>query len=149
MASWIYIRPSTRLLHKELWNTRLLLSGRVFVLSFEGNVSDDTWYLGYKPKYLGAFYLFIFVVHFLRNSPPPPQWSMASSFTRFLDHTQRRITVGRTPLVEWSARRTDLYRTTHNSHNIQTSMPSVVFGFSVSNILCSSSGRLYLTCKII
>ena len=29
-----------------------------------------------------------------------PQWAMASSFTRFLDHTQRRTTVGRTPLDE-------------------------------------------------
>jgi len=29
-----------------------------------------------------------------------PQWAMASSFTRFLDHTQRRITVGGTPLDE-------------------------------------------------
>ena len=27
-----------------------------------------------------------------------PQWAIASSFTRFLDHTQRRTTVGRTPL---------------------------------------------------
>jgi len=42
---------------------------------------------------------------------------MASSFTRFLDHTQRRITVGRTPLDEWSVRRRDLYLTTHNTHN--------------------------------
>jgi len=33
---------------------------------------------------------------------------MASSFLRFLDHTQRRTTVGRTPLGEWSARRRDL-----------------------------------------
>ena len=30
-----------------------------------------------------------------------PQWARASSFTRFLDHTQRRTTVGRTPLDEW------------------------------------------------
>jgi len=29
---------------------------------------------------------------------------MASSFLRFLDHIQWRITVGRTPLYEWSAR---------------------------------------------
>jgi hypothetical protein len=29
-----------------------------------------------------------------------PQWAWASSFTRFLDHTQRRTTVGRTPLDE-------------------------------------------------
>jgi len=27
-----------------------------------------------------------------------PHWVRASSFTRFLDHTQRRTTVGRTPL---------------------------------------------------
>jgi hypothetical protein len=44
-----------------------------------------------------------------------PQWAKASSFKRFLDHTQRRTTVGRTPLDEWSARRRDLYQTTHNT----------------------------------
>ena len=48
--------------------------------------------------------------------------AMASSFLRFLDHTQRLITVGRTPLDEWSASRRDLYLTTHNTHNRQTSM---------------------------
>ena len=46
-----------------------------------------------------------------------PQWARASSFTRFLDHTQRHITVGRTPQDELSARRRDLYLTTHNTHN--------------------------------
>jgi hypothetical protein len=29
-----------------------------------------------------------------------PQWARASSFTRFIDYTQRRTTVGRTPLDE-------------------------------------------------
>jgi len=42
-----------------------------------------------------------------------PQWAMASSFTRFLDHTQRRTTVSTIPLDEWSARLRDLYLTTH------------------------------------
>ena len=37
----------------------------------------------------------------------------ASSFTRFVDHTQWLNTVGRTPLDEGSARRRDLYLTTH------------------------------------
>ena len=46
-----------------------------------------------------------------------PTRAMASSFLRFLDHTQRRTTVGRTPLDEWSARRRDFYLTTHNTHN--------------------------------
>jgi hypothetical protein len=45
-----------------------------------------------------------------------PARSMASSFTRFLDHTQRRATVGRTPVDEWSARRRDLYLTTHTTY---------------------------------
>jgi len=46
-----------------------------------------------------------------------PTRAMASSFLRFLDHTQRRTTVGRTPLDAWSVRRRDLYLTTHNTHN--------------------------------
>ena len=50
---------------------------------------------------------------FWRNSP---QWARASSFTRLLDRTQRRTTVGRTPLDEWSARRRDLCLTTQHSH---------------------------------
>ena len=61
-----------------------------------------------------------------------PTRVMASSYMRFLDHTQRRITVGRTPLDEWSARRRDLYLTTHNTHNRQTSMPQVGFEPTIS-----------------
>jgi len=48
---------------------------------------------------------------------------MAFSFTRFLDHTQRRTTGSKTPLDEWSASRRDLYLTTHDTHNRQISMP--------------------------
>ena len=57
----------------------------------------------------------------------PSSGAIASSNTRFLYHTQRRATVGRTPLDEWSGRRRDLYLTTHNTHNRQTSMPPVGF----------------------
>ena len=57
---------------------------------------------------------------------------MASSFLRFLDHTQRLTTVGTTPLNEWSARRRDLYLTAHNTHNRQTSMPPVGFEPTIS-----------------
>ena len=48
---------------------------------------------------------------------------MEHPFLMFLDHTQRSSTVGRTPLDEWSARRRDLYLTTHDTHNRQISMP--------------------------
>jgi len=47
----------------------------------------------------------------------PSSGAIASSRTRFLGHTQRRATVGRTPLDEWSVRRKDLYLTTHNTYN--------------------------------
>jgi hypothetical protein len=46
--------------------------------------------------------------------------ALASSRTRLLDHTERRATVGRTPLNELSVRRRDLYLTTHNTHTLTT-----------------------------
>ena len=48
----------------------------------------------------------------------------------FLDHTQRRSTVGRTPLDERPRR--DLYLTTHDTHNRQISMPPVGFEPKIS-----------------
>jgi hypothetical protein len=58
--------------------------------------------------------------------------ALVSSFSRSFDHTQRRTTVGRTPLDEWSIRRRDLYLTSHNTHNRQTSMPPVWFEPTIS-----------------
>jgi hypothetical protein len=49
-----------------------------------------------------------------------PARVMPPRHKRFRDHTQRRATVGRTHLDEWSASRRDLYLTTHNR---QTSIP--------------------------
>ena len=66
------------------------------------------------------------------TAPPPPEWATASSFTMFLDHTQRRATVARIPLDERSARPRDLYLTTHNTPNRQTSMPPVGFEHTIS-----------------
>ena len=59
------------------------------------------------------------------GSWPPHSWG-------FLDYTQRRTTVGGTPLDEWSASRRDLYLTTHNTHNRKTSMPPVGFEPTIS-----------------
>ena len=80
--------------------------------------------LGEKQGYLQTFFFPLW-----RCSPTR---AMASSFLRFLDHTQRRITVGRTPLDEWSARRRDLYLTTYNTYNRQTSTPQVGFEPTIS-----------------
>ena len=51
---------------------------------------------------------------------------------RFLDHSQRRTTVGRTPLDEWPACRRDFCLTTHNTHNRQTSIPPAGFEPTIS-----------------
>jgi hypothetical protein len=61
-----------------------------------------------------------------------PTRVIASSFLRFLDHTQRRNTSGRTSLDEWSARRKDLCLTTHNTRNRQISMPPGGFEAMIS-----------------
>jgi len=75
-------------------------------------------------------YMYIFFNFYFGSTAP--QWVMASSFLSFLDHTQWRTTVGRTPLDEWSTLRRDLYLTTHNTHNRQTSIPSVGFEPTIS-----------------
>jgi len=77
-----------------------------------------------------SYLLYIYIFFFLWRCGPTR--AMASSFLRVLDHTQRRITFGRTLLDEWSARRRDLYLTTHNTHNRQTSMPPVGFEPTIS-----------------
>jgi hypothetical protein len=51
------------------------------------------------------------------SGPAPPHYR---GFMITITHT----TPGRTPLGEWSARRRDLYLTTHNSHKRQITMPS-------------------------
>ena len=103
-------------------------------LSYLTNSAQQKNLLQFKtmiyPKYFWRQYVsgtiallcLLFVCFWCNN---PPQWARASSFTRFLDHTQWRNTVGRPPLDEWSARCRDLYLTTHNTHNRQTSMPPV------------------------
>ena len=78
-------------------------------------------------------YLPFFSICFFVFGTAAPQWARASSFTRFLDHTQRRTTVGRTPLDERSASRRDLYlHNTHTTHNWQTSMLPVGFEPTIS-----------------
>ena len=92
---------------------------------------DDEIHIKLYSKILTVavdYFLFIFFscgAATQRRSWPPHFWG-------FLDHTQRRTTVGRTLLDEWSARRRDLYLTTHNTYNRQTPMPPVGFEPTIS-----------------
>ena len=71
----------------------------------------------------------VYFFFFWRCGPMRP---MASSFLWLLDNTQRRTKVGVTALDEWSARRWDLYLTTHNAYKRQTSVPSTRFEITIS-----------------
>jgi len=98
----------------------LLINNKVVVTNFYVGL----YYTG--KTYILYIYIYIYIC------TTTPQWAKASLFARFQDHTQRRTTVGRTPLDEWSVRRRDLYLTTHNTHNRQTPMPSMGFEPTIS-----------------
>ena len=115
-----------------------LLKNRVFQLSGKIKIkATDVWMCWTARNFLStstlsADVVCLFVCLFVYFWHDSLQLVRTSSFTRFLDHTQRRTTVGRTPLDEWSARRRDLYLTTHNTHNRKTSMLPVGFEPTIS-----------------
>ena len=74
-------------------------------------------------KFIRKYLYNFFLVHTLTLRQLMLFIYMEHLFLMFLDHTQRRSTVGRTPLDEWSVRRRDFYLTTHDNHNRRISMP--------------------------
>ena len=60
-----------------------------------------------------------------------PSWATSSSFLRFLDLTWWHTKFGRPPRDKWSSHGRDLYLTTHNTHDRQTSMPPAGFEAAV------------------
>jgi len=62
------------------------------------------------------------------DNPSKPRPPRCASFEITLRHT----TLDRTPLYEWSARRRDLYLTTHNTHNSQNIHAPVGFEPTIS-----------------
>ena len=118
--------PSSTEGENEKCNTRyaiVLTNINIHILKYQEYKTVKGWV---HACFYCALILYMFMlplclfVCFWRKSP---QRARASSFTSFVAHTQWRTRVGRTPLDEWSARRRDLYLTTHNTHNRKTSMP--------------------------
>jgi hypothetical protein len=73
-----------------------------------------------------------------------PTQVLASSFTRFLDHTQWHKTLDRTLVDEWPACRRNLYLATHNTHKRQTFMPPAVFEPTIFSRRAAANLRLRL-----
>jgi hypothetical protein len=73
------------------------------------------YYCYYYYYYYYYYYACVLFTHFSHDASA----RSGPGFTIKLRHT----TLGRTPLGEWSARRRNLYVTTHNNHNRQTSIP--------------------------
>ena len=77
---------------------------------------------GSAEKYFWFFpFLFVICGIFFFKAPWPPS-GPGPSHCRVFAITLRRTTLGRTPLDEWSAQRTDLYLT-KTQHSEQTFMP--------------------------
>ena len=72
----------------------------------------------YRMSLLPLYFIFLYTFFFLWCCGPTRV--LASSFTRFLDHTQRRTTVSRTPLVIRSSQRPLRDNTQHSQ---ETFMP--------------------------
>ena len=119
-------------------NIRCLVIHHILNVSLlqEKKKRPDVWHLMYDPhEEIAAFLLapnLALTGSLLTLRLLMSYIYMEHLFLMFLDHTQRRSTVGGTPLDEWSARRRDLYLTTHDTHNRQTSMPPVGFEPTIS-----------------
>ena len=97
--------------------------------------TEEPWKCSHSSYYILSFFFFCF----WRDTP---LWARASSLTRFLDHTQRHTTVGRTPLNKWSAR-TQRPLSDKTKHSQQTSMPPGGIRTNNLNSRAAADLRLY------
>jgi len=104
-------------------------------------ILKENYGIGYSiDNYTGASIRnYMFFYHGV-TAPSGPRTPDVRGFT----FTRRHTTLGRTPLDEQSFRRLDLYMTTHNTHNRQTSMPPT--GFEPKNPACERPQPHALKC---
>jgi hypothetical protein len=94
-----------------------------FVTDTDGVSRRYIWFTAAQGGWNRSFLTSIFIYH-AAATPCGPRRPHYGGFTIALRHTS----LSRTPLDEWSARRGDLYLTTHNTYNRETSMSPAGFG---------------------
>jgi len=90
------------------WRAYLSITPRIFTRSLNFTLLQSADVYLFLPRRKSS------------SGPRPPHY-------RIFIITLRHITVGRASLDEWSARRRDLYLTTHNIHQRQTSISPAGF----------------------
>ena len=108
------------------------ITGQKKITGFQ-DMFPNLWFLESVGQYKPFFF-------FLWRCDPTRV--MTSSFLRFLDHTQRRTTVGRTPLREWSARRRSI------NHRLLKLFQDIPFLFSISFPRCPRIISVALTLRL-
>jgi len=112
----------------------------VFLCKFLSRPKQVTYLIPHGCRCFFCLFVFLGLQTFCLYFHSPVA-CLASSFSRFLDHTQRNARGGRTPLDEWSIHRRDLYLTTNKTHNRQTSSPG---GIRTRNLRRPAAEYLHL-----
>ena len=86
----------------------------------------------YKWLFLPLFFSFLLFLGFLIWPLLPTHCTCRGLPFHLITHTNPQTTLGRTPLDEGSARRTDFYLKTDNTHKGYTSMPPAGFEAAIS-----------------
>jgi hypothetical protein len=94
--------------------------------------SRSTFFAVYPESYSIIYLLNQFLSCLFSNGATAPSGPRLPHYRGFTITHFRHTTLGRTPLDVWSARRRDLYLTTHNTHNRQASMPPAGFEPTIS-----------------
>jgi hypothetical protein len=107
----------------------LLHSWKLYVTD-GSTMQQDAWMHPFFTHLLYVLYKILNILTPPSNCATTPRVTCPPHYCGFTI-TLRRTTLGRTPFNEWSAQRKDLYLTTHNTHNRQTSMPPAGFKLTI------------------
>jgi hypothetical protein len=106
----------------DSWSMLQYIIKNYCTISIQGAAEISPTLYIYCPTKCGSYFCRTLYIAFFFTMTQQPLMRPGPPHYRGFMIILRHTTLGRTPLNEWSARRRDLYLTTHNTHNIQTPM---------------------------